>query len=115
MPFDGTDATLTHLESQAPLVLVDFVGQLFRLVPGLRLAVEGPDHAGAWWIELTLGALAPAVEWRQDSGFGLYGPGPTLPERPGAVLACPMAAAGRLQRMLQSWQRQPAPKAPRRR
>lgn len=105
MPFDGAQATLPALQAQAPLVLVDFVAEIFRRVPELRLAVEGPGHAGQWWIELAAEGMTPAVEWQEGVGFGLYGPGPTLPERPRATLACPVAAAARLQRMMRSWQK----------
>jgi hypothetical protein len=108
MPFDGTDATLPALQAQAPMVLFDFVTAVFHRLPGLRLSVEGPGQAGQWWIELAAEGMTPAVEWREAQGFGLYGPGPTLPETPRATLACPQAAAARLQRMLLSWQKSAA-------
>jgi hypothetical protein len=109
MPFDATpiDTALSrHLD--AALTISAFLGRLIRLVPVTRLEIDGPGEEGGYWIDLSLGDLAPAVEWRQAGGFGLYGPGPILPERPRARLACPLAAADRLARMIASWSIRPA-------
>jgi hypothetical protein len=105
MPFDGAEAIPPHLQAQAPLALLEFLRHLSRLAPGSHIEVDGPGRAGDWWIELALEGLAPAIGWRDGAGFAIYGPGPTLPEQPNAVLACPRASALRLGRMLRSWQR----------
>jgi hypothetical protein len=105
MPFDGAEAIPLHLQSQAPLALMEFLRHLPQLVPDSPIEVDGPGRSGDWWIELALGGLAPAIGWRDGAGFAIYGPGPTLPEQPNAVLACPHAAALRLARMLRSWQK----------
>jgi hypothetical protein len=103
MPFDGAEHILPHLQSRAPLPLVEFVGHLFRQFPDLRAEVDGPGPTGGWWIELKLEDLSPGIEWREATGFALYGPGPTLPERPNARVAGAQEAAQRLERMLRSW------------
>lgn len=103
MPFDGAEALLPLLQARAPLALADFVGHLSRLVPGIRMEVEEPGHSGAWWIEVAAQGLMPAVEWREGHGFALYGPGPTLPEKPNARLLQPAEAAQRLSGLLRSW------------
>lgn len=103
MPFDVSETSHPPLQVPAPLAVATFLGHLSRLIPAARIAVDGPGSAGACWIDLTWGELAPAVEWRAETGFGIYGPGPILPERPKLRLACPEAAALRLSRMLRSW------------
>lgn len=103
MPFDGAESTLTHLPAQAPPPLVEFVSHLCRQFPGIRIEADGPGGAGGWWIEAALENLSPGIEWREATGFSLYGPGPTLPERPNAVVAHAEDAAHRLARMMRSW------------
>lgn len=103
MPFDVSETSRPPLQLPASLAVASFLGHLSRLIPAARIAVDGPGKAGACWIDLTWGELAPAVEWRAETGFGIYGPGPILPEQPKLRLACPEAAALRLSRMLRSW------------
>lgn len=103
MPFDVTETSHLPLQIPAPLAVASFLGHLSRLIPAARIAVDGPGSEGACWIDLTWGELTPAVEWQAETGFGIYGPGPILPERPKLRLACPEAAALRLSRMLRSW------------
>ncbi|MBR0643097.1 hypothetical protein [Plastoroseomonas hellenica] len=102
MPFDVAETPLP-LHVRMPVAVMAFLGHLSRLIPSVRIAVDGPGRAGVCWIDLTLGELSPAVEWHAETGFGIYGPGPILPERPKLRLACPQAAALRLSRMLRSW------------
>jgi hypothetical protein len=103
MPFDVSETSLPTLRVPAHLAVATFLGHLSRLVPEVRIAVDGPGSGGACWIDLALGGLTPAIEWQAETGFAIYGPGPILPERPKLRLACPEAAALRLSRMLRSW------------
>jgi hypothetical protein len=104
MPFDGIDALPPHLHAQLPLPVAECLRALAGHLPGLTLAeVDGPGPTGRWWLDLELQGFSPAIEWRAESGFGLYGPGPTLPEVPNAVVACPAGAAQRLVRLLARW------------
>ena len=104
MPFDGTETLISDLHGHAPLPLVEFVRHLNRHLPGARLLeADGPGRTGGWWLDLAVAGLTPAVEWREATGFGLYGPGPTLPERPVAQLTYPADAAARLARFVNAW------------
>ncbi|MFC3124924.1 hypothetical protein ACFOD4_07625 [Pseudoroseomonas globiformis] len=102
MPFDGADAPLPDLPDGAPLPLAEFLTLLGRHLPTLQARTDGPDHAGTWWLDLCWQGLTPGVAWT-GAAFTIYGPGPTLPERPNAAVADAAAAARRLARMLQSW------------
>ncbi len=104
MPFDGFEALLSLPYGQLPLPLAEFLRHLMDALPGLRVTeADGPGRTGGWWLDLEVAGLAPAVEWHEATGFSLYGPGPTLPERPVARLTYPADAAGRLVRLVGAW------------
>jgi hypothetical protein len=103
MPFDGNELTFRHLPDHAPHALADVVAHLARQFPALRAELDGPGRNGAWWVELAAEGLSPAIDRHEATAFALYGPGPTLPEQPNAVVAQPLEAAERLVRLMRRW------------
>jgi len=84
-------------------VIQEFKRLLIADVPQCEIKVDEPQHpGGSYWLDLHIGKKRHTLEYRRETGFGLFHDDAAYGERPAEFYRTPKRAAQRLVQILKS-------------